>query len=242
MSAERLHWHDLECGAYDADLALWIELAEAAGGGRILDVGAGAGRVTLRLAAAGHALTALDTDAVLLAALTDRAAAAGLHVETVTADARSFEIPARFALCIVPMQTIQLLGASSGRRAFLRCARRHMGDGGVLAAAIADPLEGFDGDLAVPPVPDLCERDGVVYSSQPVAVRTERCATAIERVRQIVGSDGSRSEQTDIVRLERVTPAQLGREGIAEGFAPEPARGVSATDEHVGSTVVMLRT
>jgi len=33
-------WHDIECGAYTADLPLWEELA---GGGRVLDVGAGTG-------------------------------------------------------------------------------------------------------------------------------------------------------------------------------------------------------
>ena len=41
-------WHDVECGAYVADLPLWRELA-AACEGPILDVGAGTGRVTLDL-------------------------------------------------------------------------------------------------------------------------------------------------------------------------------------------------
>ena len=49
-------WHDVECGAYEADLPLWRELAS----GRVLDVGAGTGRVALDLARAGHPVTALD--------------------------------------------------------------------------------------------------------------------------------------------------------------------------------------
>ena len=52
-------WHDIECGAYTADLPLWEELAA---GGTVLDVGAGTGRVALRLARAGCAVTALDRD------------------------------------------------------------------------------------------------------------------------------------------------------------------------------------
>ena len=39
-------WHDVECGRYSADLALWRELA-AREPGPVLDVGAGTGRVAL---------------------------------------------------------------------------------------------------------------------------------------------------------------------------------------------------
>ncbi len=45
-TAERAIWHDAECGAYAADLALWEELAAAAGG-PVLDLGCGTGRVAL---------------------------------------------------------------------------------------------------------------------------------------------------------------------------------------------------
>ena len=58
----------MECGRYVADLALWQELA-ARERGPVLDVGAGTGRVALDLARAGHAVTALDREPELLAAL-----------------------------------------------------------------------------------------------------------------------------------------------------------------------------
>lgn len=234
-------WHDLECGSYDADLPLWRELAAAAEG-PVLDVGAGTGRVALHLARAGHEVMALDSAPELLAALRERAG--DLPVQTAVADARDFSLPGRYGLCVVPMQTIQLLGASPGRRAFLRSARRHLAPGALLAAALADPLDGFDPatvtDAALP-LPDMRERGGFVYASQPVAVRPERCATAIERVRQVIGPGGERSEERDVVRLERVDPATLAREGVAEGLQPEAPRTVPPTAEHVGSTVVLLR-
>ena len=89
-------------------------------GDPILDVGAGTGRVALELARAGHRVTALDIDPELLGALRERAG--GLPVETVRADARTFELERRdFALCLVPMQTIQLLGGAAG--APRSCAR-----------------------------------------------------------------------------------------------------------------------
>lgn len=82
-------WHDAECGRYTADLPLWRELAAAAGG-RILDVGAGTGRVALDLAAAGHEVLALDRCDALLSALRarERRRTHERAVEAVTADAR----------------------------------------------------------------------------------------------------------------------------------------------------------
>ena len=65
-------WHDLECGSYGEDLALWRRLADAQPGA-VLDVGAGTGRTTLPLARAGHAVLALDLDDALLEVLRERA-------------------------------------------------------------------------------------------------------------------------------------------------------------------------
>ncbi len=66
-------WHDVECGAYAADLPLWEELAAAADG-EVLDLGCGTGRVALHLARRGRRVIAVDREADFLAALRERAA------------------------------------------------------------------------------------------------------------------------------------------------------------------------
>jgi SAM-dependent methyltransferase len=232
-------WHDLECGSYAEDVDLWRELA-AGHPGPILDVGAGTGRVALELARLGHHVTALDIDAELLQALEHRAD--GLPVRTIVGDARRLELPERFGVCLVPMQTIQLLGGAPGRKAFLSAAHRQLVPGGILAVALSVELEPFEvpeGTLG--PLPDVCELDGVVYSSLPTAVRAEADGFVLERRREVVSPSGERSVEEDRIRLDHVPVATLEREAIEAGFAPTDRREITPTPEYTGSTVVMLR-
>ena len=122
--------------------------------------------MTLDLARAGHRVTALDLDPVLLGALRERAG--GLPVETVRADARrSSSSAATSRLCLVPMQTLQLLGGAAERAAFLRCARAHLRPGGLLACAIVTELEPFDAaDGAPGPTPETLAVGETLYISQ----------------------------------------------------------------------------
>ncbi len=233
-------WHDLECGSYTADLTFWRALAQKVGG-PVLDVGAGTGRTALELAREGHDVVAIDRDDDLLAELRERAA--GLEVTTIVADARAFWFELSFPLIIVPMQTIQLLGGAEGRAAFLECAVYHLESPGVLAIAIADELELFDvSDGTVPgPLPDVAEHDGVVYSSRPVAVRTDGDGFQLERRRETVTADGHLSTEQDLIHLDRVDPDTLEGEAEAAGLRAASRLEIAATEDYVGSTVVMLR-
>jgi SAM-dependent methyltransferase len=203
----------------------------------VLDVGAGTGRVALALARAGHAVTALDVDPVLLTELEQRARVAGLRVETMNADAAAFALPRPVSLVVVPMQTIQLLGERDG---FFASAQRALVPGGRLAIAIATGLEAFDDALSLP-FPDLGEVDGWRFVSQPVAVRLEDDGVRIERVRQLISPDGERASTDDAIHLATVTPAQLADEAAAHGLQAEELRLIAETPEHVGSEVLLFR-
>ena len=231
-------WHDLECGGYAEDLPLWRELADEAGG-PALDIGAGTGRVTLDLAARGVPVVALDTDAALLDSLRHRAA--GMPVETVVADARSFDLGRRFSVVLVPMQTLQLLGGPCGRAAFLRCALDHLEPGALLAAALADAMDCFDEEHPLPPPPAARDIVDVRYASRLLAVTGDGDGAAIHRRREIIGP-GERYASRDVtLRLDRVSADEVGDEAALVGFVSEPHRVVPETEEYLGSTVVILR-
>jgi SAM-dependent methyltransferase len=228
-------WHDVECASYAADLPLWEELADSAGG-EVLDLGCGTGRVALHLARRGHPMVGVDVEADLLAALDARAT--GLPVRTVHADAREFELGRRVPLALAPMQTLQLLDDEADRRACLRCVAGHLEPGGRFAAAILEQMPEPDG--SPPPLPDVREVDGWVYSSLAVEAAVGDGEIVIHRLRELVSPNGDLSQEPNQVRITTFPAARLEHEGAAAGLIPVERREIGPTDVHVGATVVVL--
>ena len=236
MTASEVIWHDVEHSAYDADLPLWRELAEAEGG-PVLDLGAGTGRVAADLAARGHDVVALDADPDLLAALAQRAPA----VTTVTADAREFELDVTFPLVIAPMQFMQILGGRPGRLAMLERVHAHLTGGGLFAAAFARPLDAIPEGDASPPLPDMLEHDGWLFSSQPVAVEERTGQVVVTRSRHAVSPAGELEEETVEIALDTVDLDDFRDELAGAGFTGFETREIPETDDHIGSVVITCR-
>jgi SAM-dependent methyltransferase len=232
-------WHDVECGAYAADLALWEQIAAEAAG-PILELGAGTGRVALELARHGHEVVALDSSAVLLQALRERAAGAGVEVETVVGDARTFELDRRFGAILATMQFAHLLGGPGGRAEMFAAVRAHLDPGGGFAAALLDDAA-LNGQMSgPPPLPDVREIDGWVYSSLPVEVADVAGGLEIRRRRQAVAPTGELDETTESIRLDALDSGELEIEAAGHGLVPRERIAVPATADHVGSIVCVL--
>ena len=230
-------WHDVECGSYDADLPLWRDLAREAPEG-VLDVGAGTGRVALRLAYAGHDVTALDLDPELLAVLERRAADAGVTVKTMAADAERLRAPrarrprrradaddpaARDARRLLrqrppraqagrPASRWRSRPTSSPTTATRRCRPR------TWARPTAGPTS----------------RSRSRSASTRSTSRSSGSASAI-------GPDGERETADDLIELQVVTPGGLAEEAAAHGLHAEELRHIPETPEHVAAQVVIFR-
>ncbi|MGI8632856.1 MAG: class I SAM-dependent methyltransferase [Solirubrobacterales bacterium] len=235
-------WHDAECGAYVADLPLWRRLADVTGSrpARVFDLGAGSGRVSLDLAAHGHAPVAVDRDPRLLAAVRRRAEVRGLDVETQRADARAVVTGRPASLVVAPMQLAQLMGGTAGRLRMLRAVAGLLRPGGRAAFALVEAGEMPDGASDGSASPDILERDGRHYESRAVAIWRQPEGWMIERRRSLRVADRTAQTQTDLTLLDAVTASELQDEARSAGLVPAGIEAVPASPEHVGSTVCVL--
>lgn len=235
MNGAGVIWHDVECGSYAADLELWEELAGYCGD-PVLELGCGTGRVALHLARRGHQVVGLDADAELLEALEARAA--GLPLRTHRADARAFELEDEAGLVLAPTHLLQLLPGQAERLECLSAVAANLRPGGIFAAAIIEAMPAPDG--SPPPLPDVREVEGWVYSSLAVEAAIGPGEIIVRRLRQTVSPDGALSEEPNEVRIATFTASSLEEEAAAVGLRPAGRREIPPTDIHVGSLVVLL--
>jgi SAM-dependent methyltransferase len=234
MKGDTVIWHDVECGGYDADLAIWERLAAEAGG-PVLELGCGTGRVALHLARRGHEVIGLDKEPELIESLRERARE--LPVEALLGDVREPQIEGEVALAIAPMQVLQLL-PDEDRGRCLRSAAEVLSPGGRFAAAIVERMP--DGDAGAEPIPDVRDVDGWVYSSLPVDAVALDGEIVVRRLRQTVSPAGELEEEQNEIRIRTLSAERLEAEGGEARLTPQERIDVPPTDLHVGSTVVVL--
>ena len=146
------HEHYRDAALYDfeyrrrrADVRWYVALAARLvdGPARILELGAGTGRVTLPLARAGHHVTALDHEPAMLAALDERRrrapAAVAARITPVAGDLRDFDLGRRFDLVIAAFNVVEHLYTRVEVDACLRAVRRHLRPDGHLAFDVQLP-------------------------------------------------------------------------------------------------------
>lgn len=230
-------WHEVECSSYTADLAVWEALAGEASG-PVLDLGCGTGRVALRLARLGHEVIGIDRDGALIEELDRRAARLRLPVRGHVADVRGLELGRAFALVLAPMQLIELLPDEHARAQALGAVAAHLTPGGQAALAlVGEVVEVPDSG---PPLPDVLERDGWIYSSLPLPTSFAEGRVGVRRLRQVVSPRGVLSEEICEVELFPVAPETIESKAPAFGLRPSRRIEVPPTPDHVGSTVVVL--
>jgi SAM-dependent methyltransferase len=234
LSGTAAIWHDVECGSYQADLPLWEELAEKCGS-PIVELGCGTGRVALHLARRGHPVYGVERDRALIEVLIERGE--GLPVKPLHLDALDLELDEQVPLVLAPMQFLQLFKSQEARLRCLHRAGACLQPDGVLAVALLERLPERGG---WPPLPDMREIDGWVYSSQPTGVAVVGSSLTLPRRRKVIAPDGTISEDADKIELQILEIDEFEAEAEAAGFTAAAHAVIPPTEEHMGSHVLLL--
>jgi SAM-dependent methyltransferase len=127
----------------------WVELAQASPDGRVLEFGAGTGRLTDALLAAGATVTAVEHDPAMLSSLRARYGS-GKDVEVVEADVTALPSRSRVGLVALPASLLNELPDAAARRSALAEAARHCRPDGHVAIHLLSPwwLAGLTGHSA----------------------------------------------------------------------------------------------
>jgi precorrin-6B methylase 2 len=235
-------WQEVEFGSYDADLPLWRELSAAAAG-PVLELGAGAGRVSLALAEDGVEMIALERDLELASSLEQTAERLGLGVSIVTADLGSAEevrLPARPLLAVGPLHVIQVLD-SEARPTLLRRLADVMSPGAIVALTVVDETTLLSSGAASTQIlPDMREIDGWVFSSEPLWVQVGEEVLTVRRLRERVSPAGEMERAVQDEILHRVSAEGLEAEAEEAGLRRAGRRQISSGPNEADSTVVLL--
>jgi len=149
--------YDLDLADDPGDLDLYLALAER-GGGPILELGVGSGRLAVPLAEAGWQVTGVDRDPAMLERARRRAEASGKEVserlELVHADIEGLDLGAgrpAFKLAFIALNSLMLLPGRAAQASALRTLAKHLAPGGLAVADVwlpdGDDLERYDGRL-----------------------------------------------------------------------------------------------
>ncbi len=123
--------YDLEY-THDHDLPFWLALAEREGGS-VVEWGAGTGRLSVPLAAAGFDVTAVEASKAMI----EQGRAKGATVEWVHGDVRSVKLGRRYKLGVCAFNSFLCLRSQEDALVFLRNAREHTEAGGLLGVEVS---------------------------------------------------------------------------------------------------------
>jgi SAM-dependent methyltransferase len=123
--------YDLEY-THDYDLSFWLSIAEREAG-PIVEWGAGTGRISIPLAAAGHDVTAVEISGRMV----ERGEEKSESVGWIVGDMRSVDPGRRYGLSVCVFNSFLCLDSVDDALAFLRNAHEHLVPGGLLGIEVS---------------------------------------------------------------------------------------------------------
>ena len=212
------------------DAAFWQAIADEAGGGPILELGCGTGRVLLPLVRAGHEITGLDLSAEMLERCRAKLGAEPPDVRErarlVAADMTSFELERRFAAIICPFGGFQQLRTVKQQLACLDRCRAHLVPHGRLVLDLPNPApappshagdEPADGEASAE-LADWTEGRRIRWWTTVTDYDASEQWNECEVTYEIIEADGTTSRIVDTISLRYVFRYELEHLLVRAGF------------------------
>lgn len=133
--------YDIVCDTFSDDFSLMDQWARSTGG-PLLDVACGTGRMAIRLAAQGYAVTGVDVVPEMIARARQKAAERPVNVEWVVSDGRSFHLGKPFPFIYMLMNAFQFFQGREDQEAMLACVREHLLPDGYFLFETRNPNSG----------------------------------------------------------------------------------------------------
>lgn len=130
--------YDVWCRSVLEDIPFYVDLA-VGGGGPVLELGVGSGRVAVPTALAGITVVGVDTSPTMLELARRRAAPHRVDLRLVEADMRDLPDLGRFALVTIPFRALLHLRSDEERLGVFGAASAHLDPGGTLAFDVFHP-------------------------------------------------------------------------------------------------------
>lgn len=158
------------------DVPFYVQEVRRLGGGPVLELGVGTGRIAVPVAASGVSVTGVDLSAGMLEVARERAALAGVEIDLRQGDMRDPPVEGKWPIVLIPFRSLLHMETDADRRAALRAVRRHLAPKGRLVF-----------DVFTPSREDIEETDGKWLEREPGiwerADWNEQTRTLILRVR-----------------------------------------------------------
>jgi 2-polyprenyl-3-methyl-5-hydroxy-6-metoxy-1,4-benzoquinol methylase len=151
--------YDLVVGDYNDDRPCIEQWARTLGG-PLLDLACGTGRMAIQMAQLGFAVTGVDLVPEMIALARQKAAAAGVAVEWVVADARSFQLHRQFPCIFMLENVFQFLLTRPDQDAMLARVREHLRPDGCFIFETRNPSPRFLQEVRHPDPQHFTTSDG----------------------------------------------------------------------------------
>ena len=218
-----------------ASESFYVEEARR-GGGRVLDLGCGTGRLTILIARPGIEIIGAVLSLSMLDTARAKAAAAGANVQFVQADMRSFDLGGQFRVILIAGNSLLHLLTSEELMQCLRTVRRHLAPAGRVVFDVTNPDLSLLARDPAQRYPLFQVRDSKRGEVSLEETASYDAATQVRHVRWYFPVPGAPDFRTIDYRLRMIFPQELLLLLDATGLQLEARYGEVTREPFVSSS------